>query len=214
MVLNDGTGRIRARRLLTLGESESDRFPRVEPGRYVSVVGSMRSTPVVHLSMSRVDLVDSADVVSYHRIECAHVALKLRREAEAQFETGGSGISRKSSPRGKKRKHSASSETPEATNRDDDLSPKSSREIGVCDRNDSQRERSVSDLIPALHRSGFSDAEIAQQVSVENSTYSKKQSASSLSSPVKNTLFARSQGYGDAQPATLLAVCAVRPLFI
>ena len=43
--------------------------------------------------MLRVDLVDSADVISYHLIECAHVALQSERGA--RLETGGSGISRK-----------------------------------------------------------------------------------------------------------------------
>ena len=80
----------------------------------------MRSTPAVHLSMLRVDLVDSADEISYHLIECAHVALQSEREA--RLETGGSGISRKTC----EQKASApplSLETPEATKRAEELSP-------------------------------------------------------------------------------------------
>jgi len=79
--LNDGTGRIKARYFVS--ESLPEGLDRVQPGRYVCVVGSVRSTPVVHLGLLCVRPVESPDEVSYHLIECAHAALRLTRGSHA-----------------------------------------------------------------------------------------------------------------------------------
>nr|QDO16212.1 replication protein A 32 kDa subunit [Lingulodinium polyedra] len=75
--LNDATGRIKARYYV------SDRQPKdldeLAPGRHVSVFGGIRTAPEVHLAVTGMRLVQSADEVSFHLIEAAHAALRLRR---------------------------------------------------------------------------------------------------------------------------------------
>jgi len=73
-VLNDSTGRLRIRQYFTGGNEAG----KVMPGQYVTVVGGIRSTPELHVSAQFVNPVVSADEVSYHVIESAHAALKLR----------------------------------------------------------------------------------------------------------------------------------------
>merc|ERR1712110_1342489 len=48
-------------------------------GRYVSVVGMLRPSPALHVSAMSLRGVTSADEVSYHTIEVAHVALTMKR---------------------------------------------------------------------------------------------------------------------------------------
>merc|ERR1711957_405837 len=73
-VLNDSTGRLRIRQYFTGGNEAG----KVMPGQYVTVVGGIRSTPELRVSAQFVNPVVSADEVSYHVIESAHAALKLR----------------------------------------------------------------------------------------------------------------------------------------
>ena len=75
LLLNDSTGRIQCRYYVTASQSVD--LSGVQIGRYIQVVGMVRLTPVIHLSASHIHLVQSADQVSYHRIECAHAALQL-----------------------------------------------------------------------------------------------------------------------------------------
>jgi len=72
--INDGTGRMQAR-YYTSGKELAD----VQPGRHVSIVGCVRSAPSVHLAVTCMRLIDSPDEISYHLIEVAHAALKLKK---------------------------------------------------------------------------------------------------------------------------------------
>jgi len=76
--LNDGTGRMQAR-YYTNDSSTDKELADVEPGRYVSVVGSVRTAPSVHLAVTCMRLIDSPDEICYHLIEVAHAALKLKK---------------------------------------------------------------------------------------------------------------------------------------
>uniref|UniRef100_A0A7S1LE29 Replication protein A C-terminal domain-containing protein n=1 Tax=Alexandrium catenella TaxID=2925 RepID=A0A7S1LE29_ALECA len=73
--LGDATGRIRARHYAS-GRQQTD-LDSLEPGRYVSVFGTVRTAPEVHLAVAGMSLVESADEVSYHMIEVAYSAVKL-----------------------------------------------------------------------------------------------------------------------------------------
>lgn len=75
--LSDATGRIRARHYVS-GPQSGD-LDGLEAGRYVSVFGSVRTAPEVHLAVAGMGLVQSADEVSYHMIEAAYAALKLQK---------------------------------------------------------------------------------------------------------------------------------------
>jgi len=83
--LNDATGRIKARHYLS--ERQSGALEDLTPGRYVSAFGAVRTAPEVHFAAAGLRLVESADEVSYHLIEAAHAALKLRRGASADAAT-------------------------------------------------------------------------------------------------------------------------------
>jgi len=74
--LNDASGRLKVRHYFT---SASEALHDVQAGRYAGVVGSLRSSPVVHFGAAWLWSVTSADEVSYHAIEVAHAALKIRR---------------------------------------------------------------------------------------------------------------------------------------
>lgn len=76
--LNDATGRLRARYYVTEPGALAG-LEELAPGRYVSLVGSVRSSPTAHFAVTCMRLVSSADEVSYHMIEAAHAALKLRK---------------------------------------------------------------------------------------------------------------------------------------
>jgi len=75
--LNDGSGRIKVRHYQNNdnGKGTDD----IIAGRYVSVVGMLRPSPSLHISAMSLRLVTSADEVSYHMIEVAHVALMMKR---------------------------------------------------------------------------------------------------------------------------------------
>jgi len=74
--LNDTTGRIKARKYFTEQWPELDD---IVPGRFVSIVGSIRLLPELHVSAQCLRLVTSPDEISYHMIESAHAAVKLRK---------------------------------------------------------------------------------------------------------------------------------------
>lgn len=74
-VANDGTGRLKVRHYQT-AESQ---WNGIEEGRYVSLVGQPRTAPMAHLSALVLRPVETADEISYHTIEVAHAALKLRK---------------------------------------------------------------------------------------------------------------------------------------
>jgi len=80
--LNDGTSRIKARHYVS--DRQSGHLDALEPGRYVSVFGSVRTAPEVHFAVAGMSLVQSADEVSYHVIEAAYAALKLQRGPVAE----------------------------------------------------------------------------------------------------------------------------------
>jgi len=80
--LNDATGRIRARHYVS--DRQSADLAGLEPGRYVSLFGAVRTAPEVHFAAAGMSLVRSVDEVSYHMIEAAYAALRLQRgSAEA-----------------------------------------------------------------------------------------------------------------------------------
>jgi len=76
-VLNDASGRIKVRHYQN-GDADATTKGLVA-GRYASIVGSLRMTPVMHVSALSLRPVESGDEVSYHMIEVAHAALKLTK---------------------------------------------------------------------------------------------------------------------------------------
>jgi len=79
--LNDGSGRMKVRYYTPSGSSEG--ATGITTGRYISVVGNVRTSPAAHVSAMSLQAVTSADEVSYHMIEVAHAALKLRNPTTA-----------------------------------------------------------------------------------------------------------------------------------
>jgi hypothetical protein len=75
-VVNDGTGRIKARHYFTEMKPELEN---VDAGKYVSLVANVRTAPALHLGVQFMAPIDSPDVISYHMIEAAHAALKIQR---------------------------------------------------------------------------------------------------------------------------------------
>jgi len=75
--LSDGTGRIKARYYVT--ETPLKELDNIVAGRYISAFGNMRTSPAPHFVMTGMRLVQSADEISYHMIESAHAALKLKQ---------------------------------------------------------------------------------------------------------------------------------------
>jgi replication factor A2 len=71
--INDGSGRMKVRHYVTNSSSRG-----LTAGGYVSVIGNVRTSPAAHISAMSIQAVSSADEVSYHMIEVAHAALKLR----------------------------------------------------------------------------------------------------------------------------------------
>jgi len=76
LTLNDATGRIKARYFVT--DPQPGHLESIVPGRYISAFGSVRSAPAMHFAINGIRLVESADEVSYHMIECAYAALRLQ----------------------------------------------------------------------------------------------------------------------------------------
>jgi len=78
LMLNDGTGRFKARFFLT-DPGMQKVVDEIQSGTYVSVFGSVRTAPTNHFAALGIQPVKSADEVSYHGIEVAHAYLKLRK---------------------------------------------------------------------------------------------------------------------------------------
>jgi len=76
--LNDSTGRIKAK-FYTHGQQPQE-YDGIVPGRYVYLFGNVRTSPNVHFAITGLRLVTSANEISYHMIESAYAALKLRRD--------------------------------------------------------------------------------------------------------------------------------------
>jgi len=93
--LDDGTGRIKARHYVT-DRLQAKELEELEPGRYVSLFGSVRTAPEVHLAVTGLRPVLSGDEVSFHMIEAAHAALKL--SAGARLEPGTPAPARAAAP--------------------------------------------------------------------------------------------------------------------
>jgi hypothetical protein len=74
-VLNDATGRIKIRHFHQGDTGTAE----LACGRYVSLVGSVRMTPMLHVSALTLRPISSADDISYHMIEVAYAALKLTK---------------------------------------------------------------------------------------------------------------------------------------
>jgi len=51
-------------------------------GKYVSIVGNLRTAPTAHISAMNIRMVESADEVSYHMIEVAHACVRLRNPSK------------------------------------------------------------------------------------------------------------------------------------
>merc|ERR1711976_314741 len=79
--MGDATGRMKVR-LYATGAGSID-VAGLERGRYVSVVGNLRTSPSAHISAMCLQPVESADEVSYHMISVAHAALRLRNPSKA-----------------------------------------------------------------------------------------------------------------------------------
>merc|ERR1719162_2585895 len=79
-VLNDGTGRVKVRHY-TASDAGSAGLESIVDGGYITIVGSVRTSPALHISATFLHPVASANEVSYHMIEVAHASLKLRQVA-------------------------------------------------------------------------------------------------------------------------------------
>jgi len=77
-VLNDSTGRIKVRHFTSTDAGTSD-LDQVVDGGYLTIVGSVRSSPALHVSAAFLHPVSSANEISYHLIEAAHAGLRLQK---------------------------------------------------------------------------------------------------------------------------------------
>merc|ERR1712137_144511 len=77
-IMNDTTGRLPIRHFTSGGKF--DKMEAIEDGQYVSIVGSIRTSPNLHVSAMNVRVVGSPDLVSYHMIESAYACLKLQHK--------------------------------------------------------------------------------------------------------------------------------------
>lgn len=86
--LNDGSGRIKVRQY---GSGLTDSLT---PGRYVAIVGNLRTSPAPHVSAMSLRAVSQADEVSYHMIDVAHTALRLQNPSlENGIQSAAGGLS-------------------------------------------------------------------------------------------------------------------------
>mmetsp|Transcript_12929 Transcript_12929/g.22861 ORF Transcript_12929/g.22861 Transcript_12929/m.22861 type:complete len:280 (+) Transcript_12929:63-902(+) len=76
LMLNDGTGRLKARYFVS-DDSAGKAMEEIVAGKYVHVFGNVRTAPMNHLSILGFRPVTSADEVSHHTIEVAHTYLSL-----------------------------------------------------------------------------------------------------------------------------------------
>jgi hypothetical protein len=77
--VNDATGRMKVRYYTTGGIAPEG----LVAGGYVSIVGNLRTAPMGHVSAMSLTAMKSGDDVSYHMIEVAHAALRLRNPKPA-----------------------------------------------------------------------------------------------------------------------------------
>lgn len=82
--INDATGRVKARHYMAEKTAELES---IRPGSYVTLIGNIRTAPEPHFAANNVQMVKSADQVSYHMIEAAHAALKLQRGSGQDINT-------------------------------------------------------------------------------------------------------------------------------
>jgi hypothetical protein len=80
--INDGSGRMKVR-YYGSGSGSIEGLPGLANGRYVSIVGNLRTSPAAHVSAMSLQASVTADEVSYHMIEVAHAALRLRNPSKA-----------------------------------------------------------------------------------------------------------------------------------
>jgi len=76
--LNDASGRMKVR-YYSSGEKP---VKGLTAGKYVSIVGNLRTAPTAHISAMNIRMVESADEVSYHMIEVAHACVRLRNPSK------------------------------------------------------------------------------------------------------------------------------------
>merc|ERR1711865_1262255 len=77
--VNDASGRMKVRYYTTGGIAPEG----LVNGGYVSIVGNLRTAPMAHVSAMSLTALTSGDDVSYHMIEVAHAALRLRSPKSA-----------------------------------------------------------------------------------------------------------------------------------
>jgi hypothetical protein len=80
--INDASGRMKVR-YYGSGSGSMEAVDGLSVGRYVSIVGSLRTSPSPHISAMTLQPVASADEISYHMIEVAHAALRLRNPSKS-----------------------------------------------------------------------------------------------------------------------------------
>jgi len=80
LLLNDGTGRLKARYFVSDSFS-TKAMEEIVVGKYIHVFGNIRTAPMNHFAILGFRPVHSADEVSHHTIEVAHTYLKLQKEA-------------------------------------------------------------------------------------------------------------------------------------
>jgi len=90
--INDGSGRMKVR-YYTSSNSASAGLTGLAAGRYVSIVGNVRTSPTAHISAMNLQAVEGANEVSYHMIEVAHAALKMRNPTAAASLRAGAAVS-------------------------------------------------------------------------------------------------------------------------
>jgi len=76
--LNDASGRMKVR-YYSSGEKP---VKGLAEGKYVSIVGNLRTAPTAHISAMNIRMVEAADEVSYHMIEVAHACVRLRNPSK------------------------------------------------------------------------------------------------------------------------------------
>ena len=105
-VFNDFSLRVRVRRYLNGGNE----CGKCVPGQFVTMAGSVRTAPELHVSAQFVHMLESPDEVSNHLVESAHVALRLRDVTRRPVATP-QALSPQKAPK------AATIETPQATTR-------------------------------------------------------------------------------------------------
>jgi len=81
LMLNDGTGRLKARYFVS-DSLATKAMEEIVVGKYVHVFGNVRTAPMNHFAILGFRPVQSADEVSHHTIEVAHTYLKFQKESK------------------------------------------------------------------------------------------------------------------------------------